>query len=396
MIKDLDLMKDITPLFEKQIVVWGIGRKGRLLLEDIKTMEAGRKGIYLCDSNNMLWGERICDEKVLSPSELKDALNKAVLKDIIFLVPAESLSAQDEIIERIESEYGTSIDVYTNYAIEWGIYLCINSPYLASRFRERKLEEHRIKKMMHSEAMPAKINALTYFSFCPLHNDEIILIYQPGKVASSSIYQSIQNYNRYVLHTHVLTGIGSDKDDLYNLVNLKSGKIISLVRDPIERQISAMWQNVVNINRYSDEVDFSEIENFYFYDGFENEEFEWFNEQIKEVFHIDVYDYPFDSQKGYTIIEAGKIQILLMKMEKVNELVNVIGNFLGIEQFQLQTSNVSGQKAYRFALKAYKENFVLSPSRLHDIYEKNTYVQHFYSKQERENLYKKWAKTPEV
>ena len=43
MIKDLQLMKDITPLFDKKLVIWGAGKKGRTILTDIISMGGGQE-----------------------------------------------------------------------------------------------------------------------------------------------------------------------------------------------------------------------------------------------------------------------------------------------------------------------------------------------------------------
>ena len=59
MVKDLQLLKDITPLFEKKLVIWGAGNKGREIIQDIVSMGAGRKGILLCDSDSNLLGNSI-------------------------------------------------------------------------------------------------------------------------------------------------------------------------------------------------------------------------------------------------------------------------------------------------------------------------------------------------
>ncbi len=47
MVNDLQLMKDITPLFEKYLVIWGIGQKGRTIVEDIISMWGGKKNSNL-------------------------------------------------------------------------------------------------------------------------------------------------------------------------------------------------------------------------------------------------------------------------------------------------------------------------------------------------------------
>lgn len=390
MIKDLQLMKDITPLFEKKIVIWGVGKKGQMIIEDMIAMGAGKRGIFFCDSNPGLWGELIAGSRVLSPDELKKEIDKVDLSDVMVLVTVMSVQAQDEIIKEVENLWGDSVDIYTEYAIEWGLYLGLKNSYIEDDFRKKKLIEHKENKMLNSREAMVKEEALKYFALLPLYNDEIILVYQPGKCGSLSVYKSIQNYNRYVLHCHALTDIGNNDNDLNKILDMKSGKIISLVRDPVARRISEMWECIENVGRYSVEVDFQEIEKFYFNEGWENEEFQWFFWQMKNIFKIDVFEYPFDREKGYTIIKKGNIELLLMKMENLNELEAVIGKFLNIEQFQLMNDNIGRRKPYRFALQAYKDNFRISQEKLEQIYKKNEYMKHFYSEDERNEMYLKW------
>lgn len=395
MIKDLDLLKDIAPLFKKKIVIWGVGYTGRLILKELKAMGAGNKGIYLCDTyaggvqNEM-------EEKILLPEMLKSELYQVNLEDVIFLVTVKEIKAQDEILKKIENTYGDAVDIYTEYAIKWGIYFNINHPYIKKDYRFRKLNKREEERICNRSSIDKlKLNAFRYFSFLPLHDDEIILIYQVGKVGSSTIYNTLQNYNRYALHCHTLAGIEQKENDLYNLVNMKSGKIITLVRDPIARLISAMWQVMCETGRYSLEADFFEVENYFFGgEGFENVQFEWFHNEIEKIFKIDVFQYSFNQEKGYSIIKKGNIELLLIKMEKLNELENVIGEFLGIEQFHMQKSNEGKEKTYRFAYRAYQESFAsVSKEKLEDIYLRNEYMRFFYSEQERQNLYNKWMQS---
>ncbi|MDE7430765.1 MAG: putative capsular polysaccharide synthesis family protein [Lachnospiraceae bacterium] len=392
MIKDLQIMKDISPLFEKKLVMWGMGQKGHDILEDILSMGAGQKGILLCDSDYSLWGKDILNNTVLSPNELKGEIQKIAESDIAVLVTVASVRAQDEIISAVETMCGKSVDIYTEYAVEWGIYLGLKNPRIENKYKDRKITEHEINRSYNKELIQVREEALKYFAFLPLHQNEIILVYQSGKVASSTVCKSISNYDRYALHCHRLDGIGENDDSLYELLNLKSGKIISLVRDPVARQIAAMWQNIYQVHRYSAEVDFSEIERYFFPDQFDGGEFTWFDGQMKKVFKIDVFDYPFDKESGYSIIRKGNIELLLLKMEKINELEDVIGDFLNIEQFRLDSSNVGSEKSYRFAYRDYKANFRLPQEILENIYMKNEHMKHFYSEQERKALYEKWIR----
>lgn len=392
MIKDLQMMQDISPLFEKKLVVWGMGKKGRELLTDIFEMGAGKKGIWLCDSDRDLQGEKIFNHPVLSPENLHNEISNVLRDEIAILVTAVSIKAQDEIIRDAEKMYGESVDMYTEYAVEWGIYFGLSNPSIDRKYKEKKLHEHEKNMLYKKDVMEQMEMTYKYFAFLPLHNDEIILIYQPGKVGSATVYKSILNYKRHVLHCHRLEDIGEDDSSLLKLLELKSGKIISLVRDPVARQIAAMWQSITQVHLYSAGADFAEIENYFFPERSIRGGFGWFNGQMKKVFNIDVFEYPFDHEKGYSIFQKGNIEVLLMKMEKLNDLEDVIGEFLNIKNFKLWNENESICKPYRFAYKDYKADFKLGKEVLEKLYIKSQYTKHFYSEQERESMYKKWLK----
>lgn len=392
MIKDLELMKDITLLFERKLIIWGIGKMGRAVLKDIKAMGAGGKGVFLCDSNSKLWGTEVWGNKILSPDGVQSAVSEEKLKDIIILIPVLSLKVQDEIIEEVRKRFGDSVDICTKYAIECGIQLNVRNPCVEDEFRKRKLKEYEQSKHFNPRLIRQKEETLRYFAFLPIYNDEIILIYQPAKVGSSTVYKSIKNYDRHVLHSHSLLGVGDRDDDLYNIINLKSGKIISLVRDPIARRISEMWQCITYTNRYETGVNFSDIEKWHFEGEFWNGEFEWFDQEVKKFFNIDVFKHPFNKEKGYSLIKQGNIELLLIKMEKLNELESVIGEFLDIDKFQLSNDNIGVEKSYRFAIQSYKEGFNIPQESLMEVYKKNEYMKHFYSEHERDELYRKWMR----
>ncbi len=394
-------MKDITPLFGKKLVIWGIGKRGHAVLEEIISMGAGGNGIFLCDSDCKKWGSVVCGQfKIWNPIELYNELQETDLRDIVILVPIVSTTVQDEILGSIRQIYGEKVTVYTDYAIEYGMYLNMNHPCIRNEYRIKKLhererkikelEEHRFKDRFMLEQSE---RVLKYFTFLPLHNDEIILVYQCGKVGSVSVYNSIASAGRNVLHCHDLTGIRDNDDDLYRLINLKSGKIICLVRDPVARGISAMWQNIHrSIYYHGIDVGFPDLDSWCLSAIADNCEFHWFDEQMKAVFHIDVFGHKFDQENGYSIIRDGNIELLLIKLERLNKLEDVIGKFLNIGQFHLQSGNVGGEKSYRFALQDYKKEFCISEELLKKVYKDDKCIKHFYTEQECQNLYEKWRK----
>lgn len=394
MVRDLQMMKDITPLFEKKIVIWGMGHRGKMFLEEIISMGAGKKGILLCDSDCKHWGEMVGSQnRILSPGELQGSLMKDDLGNVIILVIVLSTRAQDEILDSIRHLYGDEAEIYTDYAVDMGICLNLNHPDINREYRERKLLEREKKRLLNPYA-ESREEVLRYFAFLPLYQDEAIVVYQCGKVGSSSVYRSIEQHGRYALHCHRFTDVGKNEDDLYRLLNLRSGKIICMVRDPVAVTIASMWQNLKSSwERSTKEVNFSQIESGYLDNGKLNSEFRWFDEQMKRFLRIDVFQHSFDREKGYSIIENGNIELLLIKLEKMDELEDVIGAFLNIKQFRLCRDNIAAEKPYRFAYREYKEGLRIPRERLEEVYQMDDRMKHFYTEQERNALYIKWNKS---
>lgn len=399
MVEDLQLMRDITPLFEKKVVIWGMGHRGHEVLDELIAMGAGKKGILLCDSACEIWGNIIGGQyRILSPEKLWENLEDIDPNDAVILVPVISLKAQDEILESIRESYKEAA-VYTDYAIEWGIYLNINNPYIDKTYKKKKLAERRQKRKTLEKnqfqdiyIMAQKERALRYFALLPVHHDEMILVYQPGKVGSSSVYRSIAAYGRNVLHCHDLADIGENDDDLRKIVDSKRGKVICLIRDPIAREIAGMWENIHrSVCYHSEDVDFSEFEESLLSVISAKNEFRWFDTQMKGVLGIDVFQHLFDKEKGYGMIREENIELLLIKLEKLSELESVIGSFLDIDGFRLQKANVGGEKSYRFAYQEHKHSFCIPKELLKAIYQDDERIKHFYTEKERKELYKKWC-----
>lgn len=137
MIRDLQMMKDISPLYDKKLIIWGMGKKGRQILADILEMGAGKKGILLCDSDSSLQGEELFDYIVFSPEALYEKIKDATKEDMAILVTAGSTMAQDEIIKEAEKMCGESVDIYTEYALEWGIYLGLKNPNIEKEYKKK-------------------------------------------------------------------------------------------------------------------------------------------------------------------------------------------------------------------------------------------------------------------
>src|SRR5699024_4370848 len=107
---------------------------------------------------------------------------------------------------------------------------------------------------------------------------------------------------------------------LFAFKRKRKQKIITLVRDPLSRNISSYFhqmgeQKEVNLKGLSFEQLVENFEKKMNHDA----PLVWFDLEIQKYFNIDVYKYKFDKKQGYTIISEGNVEILIIQMEKMND-----------------------------------------------------------------------------
>lgn len=247
---------------------------------------------------------------------------------------------------------------------------------------------------------------------------EPVLVYQAGKVASSAIVSSLEHHGIPSMHLHNLSGMLKYKQvnckKTYSFFEYYSSefkalikslllrvpnrelKVIILVRDPILRNISMMFQiSHLLLFEYLLGNSRNNIDSLSLFSNIYNEVFkkgyilEWFDTEIKKYLGVDVFNYTFDKVKGYTIIKQNHVNLLLMKYESLNE--SVIGDFVGIDGFKLENNNNSNQKWYSSQYKEFIDNYKFSEEELKLFFE-NKYCTHFYQEAEIENFYLKYSK----
>ncbi len=207
--------------------------------------------------------------------------------------------------------------------------------------------------------------------------DQIILVYQMGRVGSKSIENFLRNYypsssRCLVLHGHYLNefaelekrvktdlvDISGFMTDLKNVNDVfrkaiadnppgRKIKIISLVRDPVARNVSTFFYAIEQFipdweARYSNGLlsldDLVAI--FISKRSFVLTALHWFDEQMAPVFGIDVFADPFPREKGYMIYSAEKADLLLIRTENLNQCApEAFRKFLGIENFEMLKMN---------------------------------------------------------
>lgn len=272
-----------------------------------------------------------------------------------------------------------------------------------------------------------KCGIVSYYNI--LFMPSLTWLYQPGKVGSVTIHTS-NLLNDCHLHslTYAFNDVGNVPDTCRSIIKkLKENpiKIITGVRDPISRDLSLLFQttdlDIWPIIRWGNSSlylfgDYSKNSQLdvqtlkkriciwekslnYTFEHISNEiiknksdELSWFDYEIKALFGVDIYSYPFDKEKGFSIIEEDNIQILVYQCEKLNQLEDVIGEFLNEPDFSLKNANQGEEKIYSYVYKRFKEEVKLNKEYFDYYYDDNPKLKHFYSDSEIEQFKQKWMK----
>jgi hypothetical protein len=271
---------------------------------------------------------------------------------------------------------------------------------------------------------------------CLQYKEPPLLIYQMGKVGSKTIRDSLRalEIDRRVFHVHFLTPdrvkkteierrkyLGTEKEHLLRHIwqyqylrrlmarglDGKKWKIVTLTREPVGRNISTFFENLdVSLEddgrrfriqsdyyRFETVVDIKDTDDLaqLFLEKINHDRpLEFFDEDLKAVFGVDVFASEFPKSKGYKIYEQDQVDVLLIRLEDLNECASdAFREFLGIEGLTLVTTNVGSAKVYAPLYKRLRETIVLPQSYVDRMYG-SKYMRHFYSAEEIAKFRRRW------
>jgi hypothetical protein len=241
--------------------------------------------------------------------------------------------------------------------------------------------------------------------------EAVLLVYQMGKVASSSMYRSLKNEPAFLtLQFHMMPGENSReffarsnwKIRLSSMFHLLQGvnaqrlmqrcpqkvRIITLVRDPFSRNLSAYFQN---LHRLAPQVSNGkpDIEPSFVAQSFLNTydvdiPLKWFDLELFQNTGIDVFSLPFDAKTKAGIYFETKFPLLIMRTDLSDEgKLEKLKEFLAKPVLKIREANRGEEKRYDDLYQRVKQYLRFPPEQV-DYILQSKLMTHFYSHEERQ------------
>lgn len=395
---DYEVIENIKYLHDKRIIIYGAGNFGK---KAAKMLQQLGFPYDFCDRDTRKQGTSLLGGEIYSVKQIEKE------EKLLIVIAIESEIVRKEIEETLA---------------------CIEGANFLSFFALEKAWKYVTKDYT---TPVAKIEAISlWYEKLEWRGSSIknacqapVLVYQNGKVGSSTVARSLWNVGIENAHVHrfffknEMVGkliLGDNQTELINRLNVfqvqsadylksvknevKGKKIITLVREPIAVDLSTVfqWMGSGIADRYFAQ-ELQQGKSFLkvvseLMEKIQDRLYDWFDEELKELCGINIFAHPFDKEKGYTLISENEVEVLLIKAEKLSGMASVIGDFVGSQEFKLINANVGETKEYTHIYKEVKKRLLLPRSYVEHYYKNNAYMDYFYSKEEQEEFWDKWAR----
>lgn len=170
-------------------------------------------------------------------------------------------------------------------------------------------------------------------------------------------------------------------------------KIITLVRDPIARNISSYFEHVDAIWHTENAHESIALESLV--EGFhtrfpQSEPLTWFDDEMRSTTGIDVYEVPF-SPSGHVVLTHQNLDLLILKSELSDDAkAAALSELVGLDSLTIRPANRTEDKAKGATYRAFRAALRFDHSYLEQMLD-SRYARHFYTPSEREAMWRKYA-----
>lgn len=417
---DYEIVEDIALLLESDVIIYGTSGRAEHFYPLLN--RADLHIVACCDGASDKIGRRFHQWEIES---LSDVMNRVDVSKAIIIICSTFV---EEIIEDCNKTCNSGLKFVTSFGLKTAFWFNRKHTKLSMEFRNWYNETYNMWIKLQGKARNAKIQLDYNNKLIQFMSSEPVLVYQMGKVGSAGIYHSLQSANIECSHLHYFQPwnnhipVEEHKEYvelLQQIIHRKEKiKIITLFRDPLARDISAFFQTIGNpvddiYRNCTGSLTDSIIKLLYTWicptDSFlatsglyinpikdinlvkedKTSVFAWFDMELKEVFNVDIYNQPFDKERGYSIIRQDNIECLVLKLEKLDLCHDIIREFVNKKDLSILNDNIGADKEYGFLYNEIKKNISI-PQELIDCYYNDTKIRHFYTEEEISLFKNKW------
>ena len=171
-------------------------------------------------------------------------------------------------------------------------------------------------------------------------------------------------------------------------------RVITLVREPVANNISMFFQllgQYLGADIELSDYDIDKLIEIFIENYMHSRPLTWLDAEIKTNFDIDIFQHPFPVDQGYTVISRGRISLLVLRCELDDQKkAQAIADFLDLDEFEIVRTNVASEKSYARQYAEFKQHIRIPPALLDQMYN-SKFARHFYSSEEREQFRARWS-----
>ncbi len=212
----------------------------------------------------------------------------------------------------------------------------------------------------------------------------VVVVHSMGRVGSLSVKKALELAGHpNVIHTHHLMdveGVYPKDEEARALIDGKGWGVVSVVRDPIARNLSAWWMN------YKSDMDDPGDATDNFLEDYPHQiATEWFDWEIKGYWGVDVYERsPHHPRQAY-----GDQQLVVVRLEDFGRLwTQEMLSIFCSQPLPVPMPSEAGQTGYDYI--SFIANLALPFEYVNRMYS-SQYARHFYSDVELEYFKQAWS-----
>jgi hypothetical protein len=171
-------------------------------------------------------------------------------------------------------------------------------------------------------------------------------------------------------------------------------RVISPIRDPVANNISMFFEVFDHYSGTTLQESTLDVDAMIalFLDHYMHwRPLTWFDAELKTTLGVDVFQHPFPREQGFNAIEVGNVRLLVLKCElDDNVKARAIADFLELGDFRLIRSNVSSDRSHARQYEQFKRQIRVPRWLLDEMYE-SKFARFFYTDEEIAGFRRRWS-----